>query len=62
MAPDPMCLRCEEPETIEYLFYACADYSSKVRALTGHALPLALFRHMREYIPSITLTPTGNCV
>ncbi len=54
---DPRCLWCQEPETMEHHLYACAKYSSKIWALTGHAFYLHLSYHKEEFIPPITLTP-----
>jgi hypothetical protein len=60
MAPDPMCLQCEESETMEHLLYTCANYSPKIWVFVRPTLTLALSRCTEEYIPSITLTPLEN--
>jgi hypothetical protein len=46
---------------MEHFLYACANYSSRIWALSGWvlagcALTLALSRHTGEYISSIILT------
>ncbi len=56
LTPDPTCLRCEAPETMEHLLYICDYYSAKIWVLLGRALTLSLSRNMGEYIPTIVLT------
>jgi hypothetical protein len=50
MSLGPTCLRYEEPETMEHLSYACANYSAKIWALPGCALTLALFHHTGDMV------------
>jgi hypothetical protein len=56
-APDALCYRCEEVETMEHLLYCCEHYSAKIWALAGKSLTLALSHHSGEYIPAVVLTP-----
>jgi hypothetical protein len=56
LTPDPTCLRCDAPETMEYLLYIWEHYSAKIWAQLGRALTLLLSQHMGEYTPAIILT------
>jgi hypothetical protein len=56
-APDALCYRCEETETMEHLLYCCEHYSAKIWDLAGKLLTLALSHHSGEYIPAVVLTP-----
>jgi hypothetical protein len=56
MAPDPLFLRCEKPETMDHILYACANYSAMSWALAGRALTLVFPCHVWDYIMTITIT------
>jgi hypothetical protein len=56
-APDAICYRCDEIETMEHLLYCCEHYSAKIWDLAGKSLTLALSHHSGEYIPAVVLTP-----
>jgi hypothetical protein len=56
-APDTLCYRCEEVETMEHLLYSCEHYSAKIWDLAGKSLTLAISHHSGEYIPALVLTP-----
>ncbi len=56
-APDALCYRCEEVETMEHLLYSCEHYSAKIWDLAGKLLTLAISHHSGEYIPALVLTP-----
>jgi hypothetical protein len=56
-APDALCYRCDEIETMEHLLYCCEHYSAKIWDLAGKSLTLALSHHSGEYIPAVFLTP-----
>jgi hypothetical protein len=58
MAADATCLQCDETETMEHLLYGCENYSTKIWALVGRVLMLAISRHSSgDFIPRIELTP-----
>jgi hypothetical protein len=42
---------------MEHLLYGCEDYSTKIWALAGRVLMLAISRHSGDFIPRIELTP-----
>jgi hypothetical protein len=44
-APDALCYRCEEVETMEHLLYSFKHYSVKIWDLVGKALTLAVSHH-----------------
>jgi hypothetical protein len=56
-APDALCYRCEEVETMEHLLYSCEHYSAKSWDLAEKSLSLAISHHSGEYIPALVLTP-----
>jgi hypothetical protein len=56
-APDALCYRFEEIETMEHLLYCCEHYSAKIWDLAGKSLTLAFSHHLGEYIPAVVLTP-----
>jgi hypothetical protein len=56
-APDALCYRCEEVETMEHLLYNCEHYSAKIWDLVGKSLTLAISHHSGDYIPALVLTP-----
>ncbi len=47
----------DETETMEHLLYGCENYSTKIWALAGRVLMLAILRHSGDFIPRIELTP-----
>jgi hypothetical protein len=55
IVPDPTCLYCKEPENIEHLLYACANFSAMIWALACCTLTLGLSHHTGDYNPSIAL-------
>jgi hypothetical protein len=57
MAAYATCFRCDETETMEHLLYSCENYSTKIWALAGRVLMLAISRHSGDFIPRIELTP-----
>ncbi len=57
LTPDPTCMRCNAPETMEHLLYICKHYSAKIWALLGRAIMLSLSWHTGKYIPDTILTP-----
>ncbi len=56
-APDALCFRCEEVETMEHLLYSCEHYSAKIWELAGKSMTLAISQHSGDYIPNMVLTP-----
>jgi hypothetical protein len=42
---------------MEHLLYGCENYSTKIWALAGWVLMLAISRHSGDFIPRIELTP-----
>jgi hypothetical protein len=62
LSPETTRLHCEEPETMEYLLYACENYSAKIWTLAGPALtpsPLSAYRRVH---PGYYSHPTRNCM
>jgi hypothetical protein len=57
MAAEATCFRCDETETMEHLLYGCENYSTKIWALAGRVLMLAISRHSGDFIPRIERTP-----
>jgi hypothetical protein len=57
LAPDALCFRCEEIETMEHLLYGWEHYSTKIWELAGKSMTLAISRHSGDYIPNMVLTP-----
>jgi hypothetical protein len=62
MSLGPTCLRYEEPETMEHLSHACANYSAKIWALPGQALSLALFHHTGDMVHQEDLAKWNMCI
>jgi hypothetical protein len=56
MATEATCFRCDETETMEHLLYGCENHSTKIWALAGRVLMLAISRHSGDFIPRIELT------
>ncbi len=56
-APDALCYRCEEVETIEHLHYSCEHYSAKIWELAGKSMTLAISQHSGDYVLNMVLTP-----
>ncbi len=48
-APDALCFRCEEIETMEHLLYGCGHYPAKIWELVGKSMTLAISQHFGDY-------------
>jgi hypothetical protein len=53
----PLCLRCEEVETMEHLLYLCPNYAEKLWIELGLALTQSIAQFSQEYTARIDLTP-----
>ncbi len=56
-APDALCYRCEEVETMEHLLHSCEHYLAKIRDLAGKSMTLVISHHSGDYVPAMVLTP-----
>jgi hypothetical protein len=57
LSDSPLCLRCEEIETMEHLLYLCPNYAEKLWVEFGHALTQSVAHFAQEYTARIELTP-----
>jgi hypothetical protein len=57
LCASPLCLRCDEIETMEHLIYLCPNYAEQVWAIFGQMLTKTVTQFSNEYTARIDLTP-----
>jgi hypothetical protein len=57
LCASPLCLRCDEIETMEHLIYLCPNYAEQVWAILGQMLTRTVTQFSNEYTARIELTP-----